>query len=60
MRKVLQTIYFIFIFTGKAKKYNVEQFVKTSHAVRHVEEKGSQFLVTYEDLVNKQTFNKVI
>jgi len=44
---------------GKANKYNVGQFVKTSHAVRHVEEKGTQFLVTYEDLVNHQTYNEV-
>ena len=44
---------------GKAKKYNVEQFVKTNHAVRHVEEKGDQFLVTYEDVANNQTYNKV-
>ena len=44
---------------GKANKYNVQQFVKVQHAVRHVEEKGSQFLVTYEDTVNNQTYNKV-
>jgi len=44
---------------GKANKYNVQQFVKVQHVVRHVEEKGSQFLVTYEDIVSNQTYSKV-
>lgn len=44
---------------GKAKKSGIEKFVLLNTVVRNVEEKGEQFLVTYECLKTKRTFYKM-
>ena len=43
---------------GRAKKYDVERFVKLNTVVRNVEQKGDRFLLTYEDLtINKREYS---
>lgn len=38
---------------GKTKKHNISKFVKLNTVVRSVKEKEDKFMLTYEDLVNK-------
>ncbi|XP_057308459.1 uncharacterized protein LOC130646302 [Hydractinia symbiolongicarpus] len=38
---------------GKAKKHNISKFVKLNTVVRSVKEKEDKFMLTYEDLVNR-------
>ena len=39
---------------GRAKKYNIERYIKLSTVVRNVEKNGEKFLIMYEDLIKKK------
>lgn len=40
---------------GKAKKHDIERFVRLSTIVRHVEKKGEQFIIYSQNLKTKET-----